>query len=430
MIDSSTTEQPEIETEYDVIIIGAGPAGTGTGALLAEQGRKTLIVDRAHFPRFHVGESLIPETYWSLKRLGLVEQLKQTAFPKKFSVQFVTDEGVETMPFYFHEYKDHESSQTWQVLRAEFDQMLADNAQKQGATIRTGTQVLDLLTTGEQVTGVRVKLPNQETREIKAKLVVDTSGQSAFIVNRLKLKQADPVLRKGTVWAHFKNAHRDEGIDEGATIILQTEGKHSWFWYIPLPDNVVSVGCTGDMNYMFAKDRGTSEDIFWQEVERCSAIKRRLEHAQPDTEFMTTKDFSYHSSQPVGPGWMLAGDALGFIDPVYSSGVFLALKSGELVADTINEAFEADDFSVERLSQWYPGYRAGVENFRKLVYAFYTPGFSFGSFLRQYPQFKTNLVDILIGDVFKPEVAEMFTVMQDEIPELAMTDDSEVAMKK
>jgi flavin-dependent dehydrogenase len=145
---------------------------------------------------------------------------------------------------------------------------------------------------------------------------------------------------------------------------------------------------------------------------------------------MTTKDFSYHSSQPVGPGWMLAGDALGFIDPVYSSGVFLALKSGELVADTINEAFEADDFSVERLSQWYPGYRAGVENFRKLVYAFYTPGFSFGSFLRQYPQFKTNLVDILIGDVFKPEVAEMFTVMQDEIPELAMTDDSEVAMKK
>ncbi|MEQ9066655.1 MAG: tryptophan 7-halogenase, partial [Gimesia chilikensis] len=96
MIDSSTTEQPEIETEYDVIIIGAGPAGTGTGALLAEQGRKTLIVDRAHFPRFHVGESLIPETYWSLKRLGLVEQLKQTAFPKKFSVQFVTDEGVET----------------------------------------------------------------------------------------------------------------------------------------------------------------------------------------------------------------------------------------------------------------------------------------------------------------------------------------------
>ncbi|QDT44331.1 hypothetical protein Pan241w_44400 [Gimesia alba] len=427
---SNPPDQPDLDSEYDVIVIGAGPAGSTVGALLAEQGRKTLVVDRARFPRFHVGESLIPETYWPLKRLGLIDQLKQTAFPKKFSVQFVTDEGVETMPFYFKEYKEHESSQTWQVLRAEFDQMLVNNARSNGATIHTGAQVLDLLCEGDLVTGVKLKLSSQETLDIKAKLVVDSSGQTGFIANRFKLKQADPVLKKGTVWAHFKNAHRDAGIDEGATIILQTEGKQSWFWYIPLPDNVVSIGCTGDMAYMFAKDRGNSEEIFYQEVERCIGIKRRLTEAQPVTEFMTTKDFSYHTTQPVGPGWMLAGDALGFIDPVYSSGVFLAMKSGELIADAINDAFEAQDFSVEQLSQWYPGYKSGVENFRKLVYAFYTPGFSFGSFLRQYPQFKTNLVDILIGDVFKPEVAEMFTVMQEEIPELANPEDSQIALKK
>lgn len=429
MNDSNLKEQPALDSEYDVIVIGAGPAGSTVGALLAEQGRKTLVVDRATFPRFHVGESLIPETYWQLKRLGLVDQLKQTAFPKKFSVQFVTDEGVETMPFYFNEYKEHESSQTWQVLRAEFDQMLVNNARNQGALVHTETQVLDLLCEGEQVTGVKLKLNSQETRDIKAKIVVDSSGQSGFIANRFNLKMVDPVLKKGTVWAHFKNAHRDAGIDEGATLILQTEGKQSWFWYIPLPDNVVSIGCTGDMAYMFSKDRGDSEAIFYQEVERCVGIKRRLTEAQPVTEFMTTKDFSYHTTQPVGPGWMQAGDALGFIDPVYSSGVFLALKSGELVADAINEAFETQDFSVDRLNQWYPGYRSGIENFRKLVYAFYTPGFSFGTFLRQYPQFKTNLVDILIGDVFKPEVAEMFTVMQDEIPELAIPYDRDCTLK-
>ncbi|WP_417385433.1 NAD(P)/FAD-dependent oxidoreductase [Gimesia sp.] len=430
MLDTDLKEQPELESEYDVVIIGAGPAGSTVAALLAEQGRNTLVVDRARFPRFHVGESLIPETYWPLKRLGLIERLKQTAFPKKLSVQFVTDEGVETMPFYFHDYKDHESSQTWQVYRAEFDQMLIDNAQSKGATFHNEAQVTDLLTQDEQVTGVKVKLSKQETRNITARLVVDASGQSGFIANRLKLKQTDPVLRKGTVWAHFKNAQRDPGIDEGATLILQTEGKRSWFWYIPLQDNVVSIGCTGDMNYMFSKERGNSEEIFFQEVERCIGIKRRLTEAQPVTEFMTTQDFSYHTTQPVGPGWMLAGDALGFIDPVYSSGVFLAMKSGELIADAINEAYETDDFSVERLSQWYPGYKEGVDNFRKLVYAFYTPGFSFGNFLRQYPQFKSNLVDILIGDVFKPEVAEMFTVMQEEIPELADTDDSPMTMKK
>jgi len=306
--------------------------------------------------------------------------------------------------------------------------MLVDNARNRGACVQTGAQVLDLLSEGDQVTGVKLKLGPQETKEIRAKLVVDSSGQTGFISSRLKLKVADPVLKKGTVWAHFKNAHRDEGIDEGATLILQTEGKRSWFWYIPLPDNVVSIGCTGDMAYMFSKDRGKSEEIFFSEVERCIGIKRRLTEAQPVTEFMTTKDFSYHSTQPVGPGWMLAGDALGFVDPVYSSGVFLALKSGELIADAINHAFDSQDFSVKNLSQWYPDYKSGVENFRKLVYAFYTPGFSFGTFLRQYPQFKMNLVDILIGDVFKPEVAEMFTVMEQQIPELTATNESKATL--
>jgi len=428
MNETNLKQQAALDSEYDVIVIGAGPAGSTVGALLAEQGRKTLVVDRARFPRFHVGESLIPETYWQLKRLGLIEQLKQTAFPKKFSVQFVTEEGTETMPFYFNKYKEHESSQTWQVLRAEFDQMLVNNARTQGATVQTGAQVLDLLMEGEQVTGVKLKHSTQETQDIRAKLVVDSSGQTGFIANRFKLKMADPHLKKGTVWAHFKNAQRDTGIDEGATLILQTEGKRSWFWYIPLPDNVVSIGCTGDMAYMFSKERGNSEEIFFSEVERCVGIKRRLTEAQPVTEFMTTKDFSYHTTQPVGPGWMLAGDALGFIDPVYSSGVFLALKSGELIADAINDAFESQDFSVSSLSQWYPGYRSGLENFRKLVYAFYAPGFSFGTFLRQYPQFKMNLVDILIGDVFKPEVEEMFTVMQQILPELATPDETEVTM--
>jgi len=430
MNNANQTEPPALDSQYDVIVIGAGPAGSTVGALLAEQGRKTLVVDRATFPRFHVGESLIPETYWQLKRLGLIEQLKQTAFPKKFSVQFVTDEGTETMPFYFHDYKDHESSQTWQVLRADFDQMLVNNARNQGALVHTETQVLDLLCEGEQVTGVKLKLSSQETRDIRAKIVVDSSGQSGFIANRFNLKMVDPVLKKGTVWAHFKNAHRDAGIDEGATLILQTAGKQSWFWYIPLPNNTVSIGCTGDMDFMFSKERGNSEAIFYQEVERCVGIKRRLTAAQPVTEFMTTRDFSYHTTQPVGPGWMQAGDALGFIDPVYSSGVFLALKSGELVADAINEAFETQDFSVDQLNKWYPDYRRGIENFRKLVYAFYTPGFSFGSFLRQFPQFKTNLVDILIGDVFKPEVEEMFTVMQEEIPELAIPYDQDCTLKK
>lgn len=421
---STQQPQPEVGAAYDVVVMGGGPAGATAATLIAEGGQTVLLLDRAPFPRFHVGESLIPETYWTLKRLGLIERLKQSAFPKKFSVQFVGEEGKESAPFYFDEYKDHESSQTWQVWRADFDQMLIENAVSHGVVARTDAQVLDVLFDdahpGEpQATGVRVKLGSGgegSTREIAAKVVVDASGQSAFLATRLGLKKADPQLKKGTVWTYFEGALRDTGRDEGATLIMQSAEKSSWFWYIPLPDGIVSVGCTGDMNYMFRSGESNPADIFARELGRCPGMQRRLANATRCRDYHTTKDFSYHSTRAAGPNWVLVGDAFGFIDPVYSSGVHLALKSGEFAADAVLEAFQKQDFSAEQLGNWREKYVAGVELFRKLVYAFYTPNFSFGQFLRVHPQYRTNLVDILIGDVFKPGVGDMFDAMGDILP--------------
>ena len=194
---------------------------------------------------------------------------------------------------------------------------------------------------------------------------------------------------------------------------MQTAGKKSWFWYIPLPDDVVSIGCTGDLPYLFGKDSGTPAESFNRELNRCPVMKERLDSAKLYGDFLTTRDFSYYAGSGSGSGWLLVGDAFGFIDPVYSSGVFLALKSGEFAADTIHEALERGDTSGARLGQWQPLYKRGVENFRKLVFAFYTPGFSFGSFLKKHPQYHANLVDILVGDVFKPGVGEIFDAMGD-----------------
>ena len=406
---------------YDVILIGGGPAGTTVAALLAEQGYSVLILERSTVPRFHVGESLIPETYWPLERLGLIEQLKQSAYPKKFSVQFVSEGWKESAPFYFDEHNDHESSQTWQVERADFDRMLLENAVAKGATLRSGAQVLDVLFDGDRAVGVRVKLSAAEdgepaeTREIASRVVCDASGVSTFLANRLGIKQADPNLKKGSIWTYWKGAKRDAGRDEGATIILQTEGKRSWFWYIPLREDVVSVGCTGSMPFMFQKGM-TAEQTYQRELDRCPALQARLSDATRCMDFYTTKDYSYRSTQAAGDGWVLVGDAYGFIDPVYSSGVLLAMKGGEFVADAIQDALEADDVSADRLNRWQATYDAGVENFRKLVYAFYAPDFSFGDFLRKFPQYKPNLVDILIGAVFKPDVGEMFEAMGDIRP--------------
>ncbi|MCA9081992.1 MAG: FAD-dependent oxidoreductase, partial [Planctomycetaceae bacterium] len=313
--------RPEISATYDVVVIGGGPAGATVATLLAEQGHSVVVLERHEFPRFHIGESLIPETYWTLERLGLVEQLKASAYPKKYSVQFVSDGWKESAPFYFDMHNPHESSQTWQVERADFDKMLIDNAVSKGAVVRTGAQVLDVLFDGDRAVGVRVKLADalgqaSDSREIRAQVVVDATGTSTFLVNRLGLKKSDPVLQKGTIWSYFKGALRDPGKDEGATIILQTEGKRSWFWYIPLRDDIVSVGCTGAMNYMFPKGGGSSpEATFQRELERCPALQKRLANATRCMDFYTTKDYSYRSTQPAGDGWALCGDAFGFIDP-------------------------------------------------------------------------------------------------------------------
>jgi flavin-dependent dehydrogenase len=198
---------------------------------------------------------------------------------------------------------------------------------------------------------------------------------------------------------------------------MQTAGKRSWFWNIPLRDDIVSVGCTGSMDYMFPKG-SSAEATFERELANCPALQERLNGAARHTDYLTTKDYSYGSRQPAGPGWVLVGDACGFIDPVYSSGVHLALCSGEFVADAVNAALKVDDLSEERLGSWFADYSAGVQNFRRLVYAFYAPGFSFGEFLREHPEHHSRLVDILVGDVFKPDVSRIFDDMGEIFPPL------------
>jgi flavin-dependent dehydrogenase len=301
------------------------------------------------------------------------------------------------------------------VNRGEFDQMLMDRARELGTIAHTSAHVTDVIFECTQAVGVKCRLLNEDggrsEREIRCRVVVDATGQSAFISSRRGQRDADPMLKKGTIWTYWRGAHRDSGKDEGATLIMQTPGKKSWFWYIPLQDDVVSIGCTGGMKYLFDKDAGSVEAVYDRELTRCPAMQKRLVNATRCTDFFTTKDFSYYSREGAGNGWLLVGDAFGFIDPVYSSGVYLALKGGEFAADAIHDALQRSDLSGSRLGQWQPLYKQGIENFRKLVYAFYAENFSFGMFLKEHPQYKSNMVDILVGDVFKPGVGDIFDAM-------------------
>ena len=395
------------QNSYDCIVIGGGPGGCATATLVAEAGRSTLLIEREKVPRFHVGESLMPETYWVFERLGILDRMRNSDFVKKASVQFVTHTGKESQPFFFKEHDPRECSVTWQVERAKFDEMLFDNAREKGAETIDETRVLDVLFDGERATGVRLQRSGESAREVHGTVVVDATGQQALIAHRLGLVDENPKLRKAAIWTYFRDVQRDPGEHGGATIIMHSEGKASWFWFIPLSNNITSIGVVAD-NQFLLKGRGKPEEVFKEELAKCPGLVSRMSAAVREDEYRVAKEFSYNTQQHCGDGWVLVGDAYGFIDPIYSSGVYFALHSGQLAADAIVDGLQNGDTSAAQLGKWNEEFEAGTRWIRKLVDVYYNNEFSFGRFMRNFGHHKSNLTDLLIGRIFYDGAGRIF----------------------
>jgi flavin-dependent dehydrogenase len=398
----------------DVVVVGGGPAGSTVSTLLAQRGVRVRLYEREKFPRFHIGESLIPETYWVFRRLNMLGKMKASPFVKKFSVQFVNAAGKESAPFYFEDNKPGECSQTWQVIRSEFDALMLDNAREHGVEVVQPGRVLEVLFAGDRAVGVRAQDEGGREHTVRARVVVDASGQSTMLQNRFKLRLWDPVLNKGAIWTYWRGAYRDTGKDEGATVVIQTTNKQGWWWYIPQHDDTVSLGVVGPFDYLF-KGRGSHEQVYEEEVAACPAVRRRVAGAERVTGYFATKDYSYRSKQVAGDGWVLVGDAFGFLDPLYSSGVLLALKSGELAADAIADGLARGDTSADQLGRWGELFNKGVDRMRRLVCEYYD-GFSFGRFVKAYPHLRGKVTDLLIGDLFTDAVDEVWGPLESLYP--------------
>lgn len=386
---------------FDVILIGGGPAGSSAAALLAAHGHRVLILERDKFPRYHVGESLIPFTFHPLQRLGLIEPMRKSAFVKKYSVQFVAPSGKASQPFYFFDRYDRETiAQTWQVLRSEFDQILLDNARTKGAVVLEETSVRSLLKDGDKVIGVHTQPRQGPPRDFFAPLTLDCTGKESFAAVREGWRVPDPMLNKVAVWTYYEGSTRDPGLDEGQTTVAMIPEK-GWFWHIPQHRDRISVGVVAEGKYLTRDGLKSPEAIFKREIGQNLWIQERLATGSQVGPYYLTSEYSFHTRHCAAPGLLLVGDAFCFLDPVFSSGLLLALKSGVLAADAVHDALLAQDFSPARFAEYGRTLREGIENMRKLVYAFYNPDFSFKAVIDRYPELALDITDCLSGDLNK-----------------------------
>ena len=211
--------------DTEAVVIGGGPAGSTAAAVLAMHGRRVVVLERDKFPRYHIGESLIPHCYFPLERIGVIDQMTRSSFTKKYSVQFVGMNGKVSQPFYFSEHEDHPSSTTFQVLRGEFDLMLLDNARAKGAEVREETRVTEFVRENGAVVGVRAVSKSGEELEFRAPITLDASGRDTLALNRNRWRVSDPHLNKVSIWTYYRGAMRDPGRDEGATTVAMLPEK-------------------------------------------------------------------------------------------------------------------------------------------------------------------------------------------------------------
>ena len=405
------------QTSYDVIIIGAGPAGCTAATLLAKKGRRVLLLEKEKMPRYHIGESLMPFCWFTLEKLGVLEEMKKHDFVQKLSVQFVNQDGKQSRPFYFFQHNDHPSSYTWQVERADFDMMLYRNAKACGVDAKDETKVLRVLKSEEgSVCGVVARHHEGTEQEYLAPMTIDCSGRDAFWMSKNQWRQRDPELKKVAIWTYYKGAKRDEGLAAGSTTVAYIPNK-GWFWYIPLRNGVTSVGVVAERDYLFRDGRDPAE-IMAREAEENVWIKDHLSTGEQFGEYWVTGEYSYRAQHCAADGIVLAGDAFVFLDPVFSSGVFLAFKSGEAVAEAVDAALCKGVYTADQFDEYGEMLCKHVETMRKIVYAFYQEEFSFGGLIKTQPEVRGRLTDCLIGDVSQ-DFSELFdaAAMIAELPE-------------
>jgi flavin-dependent dehydrogenase len=378
-------------------VIGGGPAGSTVGPLLAEKGYQVVLLEKARHPRFHIGESLLPANLPLFERLGVADEVRAIGM-EKWGAEFVSPFHEHKQAFQFAEAWNKAMPHAYQVKRAEFDTVLIRNAARKGVEVHEGCKARAVDFGAD---GARVHAVHDDGREVawQARFVVDASGRDTFLANRFQIKQRNPRHNSSAVYGHFAGARRNEGLAEGNITIFWFE--HGWFWFIPMQGGITSVGMVTWPYYMKTRGQRCLQQFFTDGIERCPALAERLRGAELVNEIEATGNFSYVSERNHGPNYLLLGDAYAFIDPVFSSGVWLAMNSGVIGAEAIDTCLKNPAAAGAALKRFDRLMKHGPKEFSWFIYRVTNPimrDFFMGP--KNIFRVKEALLSVLAGDIF------------------------------
>jgi flavin-dependent dehydrogenase len=376
----------------DVIVIGGGPGGSTAATLLARKGFSVTLLERDRFPRFQIGESLLPYNNDLFARLGVADQLSAGEFHPKYGAEFLTGDGEIRVRFHFDSNLEERYHRSFQVERAEFDHLLLRNAASQGVEVREGTGVasIDLDDPNRAV----VTCANGE--QLEARFVVDASGHGSVVGQRVGVKSDIDGLKKIAIFSHYRNVQRPEGRDAGNTVIVVL--RDAWFWLIPITADVMSVGLVVDRDHL--KRCGlTAEELLARTIAGAPHVAKVMQAAERVSQTYVRKDFSFRMKRLVGPNFALIGDAAGFLDPIFSTGVFMAMQSADMAANALEIRLRRG--AMRPLLRYQGTLQKALDKYLRFINGFYRP-----EFLEVFMQPRPNhglvkvIVGILAGNVF------------------------------
>ncbi|HLP98915.1 MAG TPA: NAD(P)/FAD-dependent oxidoreductase [Sideroxyarcus sp.] len=386
------------DTSCEVLVIGGGPAGSTIAALLAQRGRDVLMLEKAKHPRFHIGESLLPMNMPLFEQLGVAEDIKRIGMVK-LGAEFVSPWHGAPVMIDFGNAMDNTYPSAYQVRRDEFDEILFKNAAAKGARVVEECKVTDIrFQPGAEA--VVTALGKDGQQRIRARFVVDASGRDTFLSSHFQMKHRNKKHNSAAMFGHFTGAKRLEGEVEGNITLFWFD--HGWFWFIPLADGSTSVGATCWPYYMKQLKGNDFTKFFMDTIAMCPALAERLKDAQLVTPVTATGNFSYLSERSSGENYILLGDAFAFIDPIFSSGVFLAMQSAFAGADAVERCLKHPEQAPQALKAFDKAIMQGPKVFSWYIYRITTPSMrNLLMYKGAESRVKKALISILIGDVYR-----------------------------